>query len=186
MSTVLSELITHDFREAKVTDSLQQSTPKFFLLVQTMAHIPQLHLTSYFKLKSSEESYQAKFAGGEKEKEYQGPLWEVSQVSASQTLIPMNIPEIFFKCKFCLSSDDCESTFLIWCCLQTFAFFIFIICRPTLSKNQIIREINQKNLQMQQKYKKRSKEESEWSREASIGGVTSDLMVGEILFYTTT
>ena len=60
--------------------------------------------------------------------------------------------QILFK-----QCSDCISTFLIWCCLQTFAFFSFIICRPTLSKNQVIREIKQKILQMQQKYKEKQR-----------------------------
>ena len=54
----LSELILHDFNEAKVLDSLQEPTPKkTVLLMQTSGHIPDLDLTPNFKLKSDEKSY---------------------------------------------------------------------------------------------------------------------------------
>lgn len=58
LSTLLSELIIHDFNEVKVLDSLQEWTPsKVVLLMQNVAHIPDSHLTPNFKLKSDEKSY---------------------------------------------------------------------------------------------------------------------------------
>ena len=54
----LSDLIMHDFMEARILDSLQEPTPrKAVLLMQTAAHIPDLDLTPHFKLKSDEKSW---------------------------------------------------------------------------------------------------------------------------------
>lgn len=55
---VSSELITYDSNEAKVLDSPQAPTlNKLVLLMQTAAHIPDLHLTPHFKMKTDEKPY---------------------------------------------------------------------------------------------------------------------------------
>ena len=78
--------------------------PQVVLLVLTVAHIPESHLTSSFKLEFDEKSYKAMFRGEAKGKQKTTVGGDLD--STFQTLLPVNLLEIWLKCRFCFSRSE--------------------------------------------------------------------------------
>lgn len=96
--------------------------PQVVLLVLTVAHIPESHLTSSFKLEFDEKSYKAMFRGEAKGKQKTTVGGDLD--STFQTLLPVNLLEIWLKCRFCFSR-------LVW------GLGIFICSKVTIACREV-------------------------------------------------